>query len=92
MGAGRVLAVDTLPQRLEMARAQGAEAIDFNQDDPVQAIRELTLGAGVGGECGCQGRRSVDHRSLSAPTYGVPRRPRNAAQPDINDLQGGFFL
>jgi hypothetical protein len=27
-----------------MAAAQGAEAIDFNADDPVEAIRELTNG------------------------------------------------
>lgn len=46
-GAGRVLAVDTLPSRLEMACRQGAEAIDFNADDPVAVIRELTLGAGA---------------------------------------------
>ncbi len=46
-GAGRVLAVDTVPSRLEMARRQGAEVIDFNQEDPVEAIRELTGGIGV---------------------------------------------
>ncbi len=30
-----------------MARAQGAEVIDFNQDDPVECIRELSGGIGV---------------------------------------------
>ena len=45
--AGRVLAVDTIPSRLEMARAQGAEVIDFNAEDPVEAIRRLTGGIGV---------------------------------------------
>jgi threonine dehydrogenase-like Zn-dependent dehydrogenase len=47
MGAGRVFAVDTIPSRLDMARAQGAEAIDFNVEDPVEVIRELTGGIGV---------------------------------------------
>lgn len=46
-GAGRVLAVDTIPSRLEMARAQGAEVIDFQREDPVQAILRLTGGIGV---------------------------------------------
>lgn len=41
------MAVDTLPSRLEMACRQGAEAIDFNAEDPVSSIRELTLGAGA---------------------------------------------
>jgi threonine dehydrogenase-like Zn-dependent dehydrogenase len=47
LGAGRILAVDTIPSRLEMARAQGAEVIDFNAEDPVEAIRRLTGGIGV---------------------------------------------
>ena len=47
LGAGRVLAVDTVPSRLEMARAQGAEAIDFNAEDPIQTIKDLTGGIGV---------------------------------------------
>ncbi len=47
MGAGRIFAVDTLGGRLDMAREQGAEAIDFNADDPIETIRELTLGAGA---------------------------------------------
>src|SRR5581483_1691969 len=47
LGAGRVIAVDTIPTRLEMARAQGAEIIDFNSVDPVERIRELTGGIGV---------------------------------------------
>ena len=46
-GAGRVLAIDTVPSRLEMARAQGAEVIDFNVEDPVQVIKDLTGGIGV---------------------------------------------
>jgi threonine dehydrogenase-like Zn-dependent dehydrogenase len=36
-----------VPSRLEMARAQGAEIIDFNTEDPVEVIRELTGGIGV---------------------------------------------
>ena len=47
LGAGRVIAVDTIPSRLEMARAQGAEVIDFNAEDPVAVIQDLTLGVGV---------------------------------------------
>ncbi len=47
MGAGRVIAVDRLPERLETARAQGAEVINFDEDDPVEAILSLTGGVGV---------------------------------------------
>jgi threonine dehydrogenase-like Zn-dependent dehydrogenase len=47
MDAGRVFAVDTIPSRLEMARAQGAEVIDFNRDNPAEMLKELTGGIGV---------------------------------------------
>ena len=42
LGAGRIFAVDTIPTRLEMARSLGAEAIDYNAEDPVKAIKRLT--------------------------------------------------
>jgi threonine dehydrogenase-like Zn-dependent dehydrogenase len=47
MGAGRVLAVDHLADRLDMARRQGAEVINFDEEDPVKTILELTGGVGV---------------------------------------------
>jgi threonine dehydrogenase-like Zn-dependent dehydrogenase len=47
MNAGRIIAIDTIPSRLEMARAQGAEVIDFNAEDPLETIKALTGGIGV---------------------------------------------
>ncbi|WP_116134846.1 zinc-dependent alcohol dehydrogenase [Trinickia diaoshuihuensis] len=47
MGAGRIFAIDRLESRLAMARAQGAEPIDFDREDPVEALRALTGGIGV---------------------------------------------
>ncbi|MBI5544251.1 MAG: glutathione-dependent formaldehyde dehydrogenase [Deltaproteobacteria bacterium] len=47
MDAGRILAIDCIDSRLEMARAQGAEVIDFEKEDPVEAILRLTTGMGV---------------------------------------------
>ena len=46
MGAGRVFAVDTVESRLAMARAQGAEVIDFNAEDPIETLQRLTGGVG----------------------------------------------
>jgi threonine dehydrogenase-like Zn-dependent dehydrogenase len=47
MDAGRILAVDNLPDRLDMARRQGAEVINFDEEDPVQVIKDLTGGVGA---------------------------------------------
>jgi threonine dehydrogenase-like Zn-dependent dehydrogenase len=46
-GAGRVLIVDGVADRLETARLQNAETINFNVEHPVEAIRELTGGIGA---------------------------------------------
>lgn len=47
MGAGRVISVDRIPSRLDMARMQGAEVVNFDDEDPVDAILQLTGGIGV---------------------------------------------
>ena len=47
MGAGRVFAVDRVPSRLEMARSQGAETINFEEEDPVETLLRLTGKIGV---------------------------------------------
>lgn len=49
MGAGRVFAVDTEPSRLQMASVQGAEPINFNEEDPVETLQRLT--GGIGPDC-----------------------------------------
>jgi threonine dehydrogenase-like Zn-dependent dehydrogenase len=47
MGAGRVFAIDRIESRLEMARGQGAEVINFEEEDPTEALKRLTGGIGV---------------------------------------------
>lgn len=47
MNAGRILAVDRHGDRLTQARRQGAECIDFDAEDPVRTILEMTGGIGV---------------------------------------------
>jgi threonine dehydrogenase-like Zn-dependent dehydrogenase len=49
MNAGRIFAVDSIASRLDMAKNQGAEAINFAKEDPVQLLRELT--GGIGPDC-----------------------------------------
>lgn len=46
-GANRVIAVDRASSRLEMAMDQHAEVVDFDEEDPVEVIRELTGGIGA---------------------------------------------
>lgn len=46
-GASRIIAIDRMPEKLDLARAFGAtDLVDATQVDPVDAVRELT-GGGV---------------------------------------------
>jgi threonine dehydrogenase-like Zn-dependent dehydrogenase len=47
LGAERVLAIDTVPERLALAREAGAETIDFMKEDVYDRIMELTKGRGA---------------------------------------------
>ena len=46
-GAARVLAIDTVPERLELAAAFGAEALHLTEQDPKAAVAAATEGRGV---------------------------------------------
>jgi threonine dehydrogenase-like Zn-dependent dehydrogenase len=45
--AGRVIAIDTVPERLALAAASGAITLDFAKDDIYDRIQELTQGRGA---------------------------------------------
>jgi threonine dehydrogenase-like Zn-dependent dehydrogenase len=48
LGAGRVLGIDTVPERLSMAARHGIETVDERGvDDPAELVRELTEGRGA---------------------------------------------
>jgi len=47
LGAGRVIAIDHVPERLAMAREHGkAETIDFTEEDVYEVLQEKTKGRG----------------------------------------------
>jgi 2-desacetyl-2-hydroxyethyl bacteriochlorophyllide A dehydrogenase len=46
-GAARVIAIDTVPARLELARSFGAQAVHLTEEDPRAAVREASEGRGV---------------------------------------------
>ncbi len=47
LGAERVIAIDTVPERLKMAADAGAITIDFMKEDVYDRIQELTHGRGA---------------------------------------------
>lgn len=56
LGAGRVIAIDTVPERLEMARSHGkAETLDFKEVNVYDALMEMTGGRGPDSCIDCVG-------------------------------------
>src|SRR5690349_7175020 len=47
LGAERVIVIDDVPERLELARAAGAITLDFKERDVYERIQELTGGRGA---------------------------------------------
>jgi threonine dehydrogenase-like Zn-dependent dehydrogenase len=82
MNAGRVLAVDNDESRLEMARAQGAEVINFDEEDPVEVIYELTGNIGVDRVIEAVG---IDAEPPSSgPAAEQSAQPEEQAQEELN--------
>lgn len=85
LGAGRVFAVDALPDRLAKARELGAETIDFNAEHPVEKIKELTQGIGV--------LRAVDavgvdaYRPEGGPAYAESRAMKSQFKEEQEETQ-----
>jgi threonine dehydrogenase-like Zn-dependent dehydrogenase len=89
---GRIIAVDTIPSRLEMARAQGAEVIDFNKEDPVRAIQELTDDIGVDRVIDAVGvDANRPHSGPAAkPTARKHAKEKERVAPDANPKAGNW--
>lgn len=72
MGAGRVFAIDRVESRLEMAREQGAEVINFEEEEPTEALKRLTGGIGVD--------RAIDAVGVDAETAETGPAAKEAKQ------------
>ncbi len=46
LGAGRVIGIDRVPERLEKARSAGAEVLNYAETDAFEALKEMTGGRG----------------------------------------------
>src|SRR5436305_3666604 len=47
LGAARVIAIDTVPERRKLAQAAGADIIDYtDNDDVIEILKEMTAGRG----------------------------------------------
>jgi threonine dehydrogenase-like Zn-dependent dehydrogenase len=70
-GAALIIAVDAVPERLEMARQFGANVVvNFKEEDPVAAIKRLTGGRGADVTIEALGRQETFENALRATRAG----------------------
>lgn len=82
MGATTIIGVDTVRERLEVARALGADhVLDFKQGDPVEQLMALTGERGVDVAIEALGTQGTFESSLKAlrPGGALCRNPREIA-------------
>jgi threonine dehydrogenase-like Zn-dependent dehydrogenase len=61
LGAGRVIAVDTVPERMALAQASGAETLNYEDKDLQEQIVAMTSGQGPDSVIECVGLESHGH-------------------------------
>ncbi len=88
LDAGRIFAIDAIPSRLEMAREQGAEIINFEQEDPVQAIKGFTAGIGADRVLDCVGVDANRPRRATRKTLAGKLRPERSKRVEDESRAG----
>jgi threonine dehydrogenase-like Zn-dependent dehydrogenase len=87
LGAERVIGVDSVPERLEMARRHGIETLDMNQvDNTTEAILDLTGGRGADGVVEAVGMEAHDSPVGKAAHAVVGALPDKLAKPMIDKM------
>jgi threonine dehydrogenase-like Zn-dependent dehydrogenase len=96
-GAGRVIAIDWVPERLRMAEQQGnAETINFEDDDVYDRLMALTVGRGpdrcidaVGTEAHARGSVDAMFDKVKVATYLGTDRPHVLREAIMSCRKGG---
>lgn len=66
LGAGRVIAIDEIPERLRMAESGGAETLDFSQTDVHEELLARTKGRGPDSCIDAVGCEAAGHGAIDA--------------------------
>jgi threonine dehydrogenase-like Zn-dependent dehydrogenase len=82
--AGRIFAIDCIPSRLEMARDQSAEVIDFSKEDPVETLKGLTGGIGADRVIDAVGVDAVSGHQ--GPATNLAKEIAKQAKPDLRKV------
>ncbi|HEU4512723.1 MAG TPA: zinc-dependent alcohol dehydrogenase [Nocardioidaceae bacterium] len=87
LGAERVIGVDSVPERLDMARRHGVETLDLSEvDDVAEAIIEMTGGRGADGVVEAVGMEAHDSPVGKLAHAAVGMLPDALAKPMVDKM------
>ena len=85
MGAERIIAIETVPERIELARKSGAtDIIDFENEDVYDRILEISKGRGADSVIDCVGMEaSAGHHGLIGALGAVQEKLTSTERPYV---------
>jgi len=89
-GASKIMVVDRLPDRLDLARQIGAIAIDDSEGSPVDQVLELTQGQGADKGCECVGYQAHDTAGDEHPNMTMNNLVRSVRETGALGVVGVF--
>ena len=92
MGAERIIAIDTVPERLALARTYGAtDVIDFMKEDVFERIKEISKGEGADGVIDCVGMEATAGHGVASLVSTIQEKLTSTERPYAPDGgdQGG---
>ena len=82
MGAGRVVAIDDVPERIALAHRAGAtDVIDFSKENVLERLNEITHGEGPDGVIDCVGMESSSHGGFTGMLSTIQEKLTSTQRP-----------
>jgi threonine dehydrogenase-like Zn-dependent dehydrogenase len=83
MGAGRIIAIEGVPERIALARQAGAtDVIDFTKQDVKQVLDEMTGGEGPDAAIDCVGMEASAGHGVAGVVSTLQEKLTSTARPD----------
>ena len=82
LGAERVIAIDSVPERMELARKAGAtDVIDHSKEDVIERIKEISKGEGADAVIDCVGAEATTGHGMFGVISAVQEKLTNTQRP-----------
>ena len=82
MGAGKIIVIETVPERMALARQAGAtDVIDLEEEDVLERIKEITGGAGPDAVIDCVGMEATAGKGMLGIFGAVQEAVTNTQRP-----------